>query len=77
MNNPHEERHVIVLERIIRNVDVLNQSLEEVSRSVQQINLHNQNTVIASNLWESYRQNVAFNLQTLEEGGEAGKDAGN
>lgn len=63
---------MIVLERIIRNVDVLNQSLEELSRSVHQINLHNQNTVVASNLWESYRQNVVFNLQTLEESEESG-----
>ncbi len=44
---------MIVLERIIRNVDLLNQSLEELSRSVHQINQHNQNTVVASNLLES------------------------
>ena len=52
MENPHEERQSLLLERIIKNVDLLNDALLELDRSVAEINAHNQDITIAAELWE-------------------------
>ncbi|PWN96098.1 DASH complex, subunit Dad4 [Tilletiopsis washingtonensis] len=67
MENPHEERQSLLLERIIKNVDLLNDALLELDRSVAEINAHNQDITIAAELWEGYRRNVAFNLTNMDE----------
>ncbi|PWN52149.1 DASH complex, subunit Dad4 [Violaceomyces palustris] len=66
MENPHEERQSLLLERIIKNVDLLNDALIELDRSVAEINEHNQAITIVGELWEGYRRNAAFNLQNME-----------
>ncbi|EPQ28854.1 uncharacterized protein PFL1_03657 [Pseudozyma flocculosa PF-1] len=66
MENPYEERQSLLLERIIRNVSLLNEALKEVSTSVTQINQHNQAITIAGEMWEGYRRNAAFNLQNID-----------
>ncbi|CEH13814.1 dash subunit dad4 [Ceraceosorus bombacis] len=67
MENPHEERQTLLLERIIKNVDLLNDALLELDRSVAEINTHNHEITIAAELWEGYRRNVAFNLANMQE----------
>ncbi|PWN34034.1 DASH complex, subunit Dad4 [Meira miltonrushii] len=67
MENPHEERQLLLLERIIKNVHLVNDALVEMTRSVAEINEFNKNVTIVGELWEGYRRNVAFNLSSMEE----------
>ncbi|KAK0525263.1 hypothetical protein OC835_000052 [Tilletia horrida] len=62
MENPHEERQCLLLERIIKTVDVLNDALLDLDRSVAEINQHNQAITVVGELWEGYRRNASFNL---------------
>lgn len=57
----------MLLERIIKNVDLLNEALQELNRSVAEINNQNQETTIVSEMWNGYRRNVEFNLRNMEE----------
>ncbi|PWN92917.1 hypothetical protein FA10DRAFT_263651 [Acaromyces ingoldii] len=52
MENPHEERQSMLLERIIKNVDLLNDAMVELTRSMAEINEFNQRVTIVSELWE-------------------------
>ncbi|KAK0545916.1 hypothetical protein OC846_003922 [Tilletia horrida] len=68
MENPHEERQCLLLERIIKTVDVLNDALLDLDRSIAEINQHNQAITVVGELWEGYRRNATFNLAHI--GGE-------
>lgn len=57
-----EERQTLLLERIIKNVDLLNDALQELNRSVAEINNHNQEITIVAEMWNGYHRNVEFNL---------------
>ncbi|KAE8221308.1 hypothetical protein CF319_g5312 [Tilletia indica] len=70
MENPHEERQCLLLERIIKTVDVLNDALLDLDRSIAEINQHNQAITVVGELWEGYRRNASFNLSHI--GGEEG-----
>lgn len=52
MENPHEERQLMLLERIIKNVHLVNDALVEMTRSVAEINEFNKNVTIVGELWE-------------------------
>lgn len=62
-----EERQSLLLERIIKNVDLLNDALLELDRSVAEINSHNADVTIAAQMWANYGRNTAFNLQSMDE----------
>ena len=49
-----------MLERIIKNVDLLNEALGEMNRSVADINQHNQDITIVAEMWNGYHRNVDF-----------------
>ncbi|KAJ9476799.1 DASH complex subunit DAD4 [Pseudozyma hubeiensis] len=66
MENPHEERQSLLLERITKNVHRLNEALLELDKSVVEINNHNQSITIVAELSEAYRRNAAFNLSNME-----------
>ena len=55
-----------MLERIIKNVDLLNEALGEMNRSVADINQHNPDITIVAEMWNGYHRNVDFNLQNME-----------
>ncbi|CAO1624963.1 unnamed protein product [Parajaminaea phylloscopi] len=77
IENPHEQRQTVLLSRIIKNVDLLNESLEELGRSLAEINFYNEGNAEVADMWENYRRNAAFNLETLEDeqpGGDAAQD---
>lgn len=63
-----EERQTLLLERIIKNVDLLDEALQELNRSVAEINNHNQEITIVAEMWNGYHRNVEFNLQNMEHG---------
>ncbi|CAO1634758.1 unnamed protein product [Sympodiomycopsis kandeliae] len=65
--NPQEQRQTQLLSRIIKNVDLLNESLQELGRSLAEINVYNEGNAEVADLWNNYRRNVAFNLTELEE----------
>ena len=58
-----------MLERIIKNVDLLNEALGEMNQSVADINQHNQDITIVAEMWNGYHRNVDFNLQNMEASG--------
>ncbi|KAN0063001.1 hypothetical protein ACQY0O_004159 [Thecaphora frezii] len=64
MENPYEERQSILLERVIRNLTLLTEAVRELDTAIAQINQHNQNLTIVSELWQGYHRNAAFNLGT-------------
>ncbi|GAC95520.1 hypothetical protein PHSY_003096 [Pseudozyma hubeiensis SY62] len=53
MENPHEERQSLLLERITKNVHRLNEALLELDKSVVEINNHNQSITIVAELSEA------------------------
>jgi DASH complex subunit DAD4 len=52
MENPHEERQALLLERIIKNVDLVNDALVEMNRSLQEVNAYNTKVTVVGELWE-------------------------
>lgn len=52
MENPHEERQALLLERIIKNVNLVNDALVEMNRSLQEVNAYNTKVTVVSELWE-------------------------
>lgn len=56
----------MLLERIIKNVDLLNEALQEMNRSVAEINTCNQEITIVAEMWNGYHRNVEFNLENME-----------
>ncbi|PKI85472.1 hypothetical protein MVES1_000120 [Malassezia vespertilionis] len=72
ITNPYEERQTLLLERIIKNVDLLNEALLELNRSLSEINTHNQEITIVSEMWNGYHRNVDFNLQNMDMGVNSG-----
>lgn len=65
-DHKQEERQTLLLERIIKNVDLLNEALMEMNRSFADINNHNQDITIVAEMWNGYHRNVDFNLQNME-----------
>ncbi|WFD44214.1 hypothetical protein MPSI1_002880 [Malassezia psittaci] len=65
IENPYEERQTLLLERIIKNVDLLDEALQELNRSVAEINNQNQETTIVAEMWNGYHRNVEFNLKNM------------
>lgn len=56
----------MLLERIIKNVELLDEALHELNRSVAEINNHNQEIIIVAEMWNGYYRNVEFNLQNMD-----------
>ncbi|EGV63809.1 DASH complex subunit dad4 [Yamadazyma tenuis] len=63
MQNPHEQAQSALLSRIINNVENLNESVVAMNKSLQEINRRNLDIEIASQLWEGYASNAAFDLE--------------
>ncbi|KAG8863456.1 hypothetical protein FRB96_008196 [Tulasnella sp. 330] len=63
MENPHEEKQAVYLERIIKNADKCIEAIRELNASIEAIFVTGQDVVIASELWDNYRRNVEFNLK--------------
>ena len=56
----------MLLERIIKNVELLDEALHELNRSVAEINNHKQEIIIVAEMWNGYYRNVEFNLQNMD-----------
>jgi hypothetical protein len=48
-----EQRQTLLLSRIIKNVDLLNESLEELGRSLDEINTYNEGNAEVADMWEN------------------------
>lgn len=55
MENPHEERQLLLLERIIKNVHLVNDAMVEMTRSIAEVNDFNKNITIVGELWDGVR----------------------
>jgi DASH complex subunit DAD4 len=58
MENPHEERQALLLERIIKNVNLVNDALVEMNRSLQEVNAYNTKVTVVGELWEGVSMNA-------------------
>jgi DASH complex subunit DAD4 len=61
MENPHEERQALLLERIIKNVNLVNDAMMEMNRSLQEVNAYNTKVTVVGELWEG----VSVQLPTI------------
>ena len=52
------------------------EALQELNRSVAEINNQNQEITIVAEMWNGYHRNVEFNLQNMETSAAAGAGAG-
>lgn len=59
----YEEEEVLILNRIIGNVEKMNESMLELNRAIQQINIYNSNIAEVVELWSTYSRNVRYNLE--------------
>ncbi|CAI2177947.1 5401_t:CDS:2 [Funneliformis geosporum] len=66
MENPHEEQQRMLLVRIVKNVEKLNDVLEDMNSRIQEINEYNRDIVILSQFWSNYNRNVTFNLESMQ-----------
>lgn len=63
MENPHEEKQAVYLERIIKNADKCLEAIKELNASIEAICVSNHDVQVASELFENYRRNVSWNLK--------------
>jgi len=66
MQNPYEEQQTVLLGRIIGNVEKLNEAMLELNRALAEINAHNSNITVVTDMWTHYTRNVLFNLESTE-----------
>ncbi|CAG8544270.1 13555_t:CDS:2 [Funneliformis caledonium] len=66
MENPHEEQQRMLLSRIVKNVEKLNDVLEDMNNRIQEINEYNRDIVILSQFWSNYNRSVTFNLESMQ-----------
>ncbi|KAG8918845.1 hypothetical protein FRC02_002084 [Tulasnella sp. 418] len=64
MENPHEQKQVVYLERIIKNADKCLEALRELNLCIEAITAANADVEVASELFHNYRRNVEWNLKT-------------
>jgi len=63
MENPHAERHAILLGRIVKNVEKCAEMIQELNFCAKEINQANEVVVQAAQLAVKYRKNVHYNLE--------------
>ncbi|KAH9978901.1 hypothetical protein BGW80DRAFT_703019 [Lactifluus volemus] len=63
MENPHSERHAILLERIVKNADKCTELILELNHCVEEIIRANAYVKTAADLATKYRKNVQYNLE--------------
>ncbi|KAG8899203.1 hypothetical protein FRB99_006877 [Tulasnella sp. 403] len=63
MENPHEEKQAVYLERIIKNADKCLEALRELNACIQAIRASSKDVDIAADLFDNYRRNVEWNLK--------------
>ncbi|KAF8453608.1 DASH complex subunit Dad4 [Terfezia claveryi] len=63
MESPHEREQGLLLNRIIANVEKLNESILLLNRTLQDINVQNMNVEIVAQMFKNYQSNVLFNLE--------------
>lgn len=65
MENPHEERQALLLERIIKNVNLVNDAMMEMNRSLQEVNAYNTKVTVVGELWEGVSSFCFFRSSLL------------
>ncbi|EDO14827.1 hypothetical protein Kpol_339p14 [Vanderwaltozyma polyspora DSM 70294] len=63
MNNPYEQVQINILQRIVKNVERLNQSVTTLNQTLEDINRKNKNLEIMGQICENYHNNIQFNLE--------------
>ncbi|KAJ9092175.1 hypothetical protein QFC20_007448 [Naganishia adeliensis] len=65
MENPHEEKQVVLLERIIKNVEKCNESIAELNQCFGEI-IQSNEVSVTSALFQNYSRNVVYNLEATK-----------
>ncbi|EIN11469.1 hypothetical protein PUNSTDRAFT_131637 [Punctularia strigosozonata HHB-11173 SS5] len=63
MENPHNERQAVLLERIVKNSNKATELFMELNRALEEIHRANASIRTAADLVTKYRQNVKFNFE--------------
>ncbi|KAG7527652.1 hypothetical protein FFLO_06714 [Filobasidium floriforme] len=72
MENPHEARQAVLLERIGKNVEKCFEAVQELNVCLNEsIQAHASTTQTASALFGNYSRNVVYNLEAIGKMGEA------
>jgi DASH complex subunit DAD4 len=67
MENPHDERQAILLERIVKNSNKCTELVMELNQCLEDIIRANHKVRLASQLAAKYRKNVEYNLKVSGE----------
>ncbi|KAI5453059.1 hypothetical protein NCC49_006088 [Naganishia albida] len=65
MENPHEEKQAMLLERIIKNVEKCNESIVELNQCFGEI-IQSNEVSVTSALFQNYSRNVVYNLEATK-----------
>ncbi|CCE63204.1 hypothetical protein TPHA_0E01100 [Tetrapisispora phaffii CBS 4417] len=63
MNNPYEQEQINILDRIIKNIERLNQKCHYFEYNFNRYKSKNKNLEIMGKLSENYNNNLQFNLE--------------
>jgi len=66
MENPHDERQAILLERVVKSTDKCTELILEVNKSIEEIIRYNTSVRVAAELATKYRKNVQYNLAAAQ-----------
>ncbi|RUS31457.1 DASH complex subunit Dad4 [Jimgerdemannia flammicorona] len=66
MENPHEEQQNALLNRIIVNVQKLNDVVTEMTDRLQEINEHNRDIALIAQMWGNYNRSVLVQLESTQ-----------
>ncbi|KAI9832708.1 MAG: DASH complex subunit dad4 [Phylliscum demangeonii] len=63
MESPHELQQSLLLTRIIKNVEKLNEAIVSLNQNLQEINIQNMNVELVAQMFRNYQSNVLFHLE--------------
>ncbi|KAF9792524.1 DASH complex subunit Dad4-domain-containing protein [Thelephora terrestris] len=69
MENPHNERQAILLQRIVKSVTKCNDIFQELNQCLEEIVQANEEIRLGADLASKYRKNAQFNIEALRASG--------
>jgi len=69
MENPHNERQAILLQRIVKSVTKCNDIFQELNQCLEEIAQANEEIRLGADLASKYRKNARFNIEALRASG--------
>ncbi|KAL4990078.1 DASH complex subunit Dad4, partial [Aspergillus falconensis] len=64
--NPHEQQQMLLLSRIIENVQKLNEAVMEMNQRLQAANIQTMDVELVAQMFKNYQSNVLFHLEATD-----------